>query len=687
MFCHKCGTEISSENANFCINCKEPLIKIPESVRVDGKSGVPQTKNADFDGMPSSVSIDFGDDDEALRISDPIDFLMNEEQTDQSALPEIKHEKPEFETATDKNIEQQNDKKPDLIAIEGNSGSEMAVDDFKNESAGKNDMPEQKQEKEIPPLLTNFVKDDPNDGENIRATSKIKLDNISKLNKPKPKAESSTTNVKNAKSVSNSTNLDIKKIKQSNGVVYLSGNSFTFAGGTRILPGDCVQVGDKSFEVKSKPKNNTNLYGMIGSVAAAILITLFYLGAFNGAPDGSLVGIVIGGPDDRPLSDQEVRLLEINKTVKTNNAGFFIFNNVPTGIYTVEYIQDERKIGEERITVLGDKVSTIKLSESEPEPVSNIKQAPIKTRPAQTAINPIKSETRKTPKKNDPGILKLSLKPSGVRAYLDGKPLGVGTKTYRVRPGKYILSLKKKGHKTQSKKITVKSEKKLSYSFNLKKSNKASKKKTNGEIAYKNETDGNYDEALRYYDKMLIKNNRDLSALLGKARCYKAQNLTDKAITNYMRAANIASEKGNYDSQYDALTGIIEARPNTFTAYNSRGDLLYSMGDYDRAAKDFRKIIELDRRNLKTYYKLGVSYFKGEKYSDAIAAFRAAEELHFADPKAQVFLAKTYFAMNDKKNAKKSYEKFKELANYSTELEYNNDPEWKKVLTFLNVNN
>ncbi len=39
--------------------------------------------------------------------------------------------------------------------------------------------------------------------------------------------------------------------------------------------------------------------------------------------------------------------------------------------------------------------------------------------------------------------------------------------------------------------------------------------------------------------------------------------------------------------------------------------------------------------------------------------------------------------MKAKKNAKKSFEKFKELASYSTRLEYKRDPEWQKVLAAL----
>ena len=125
--------------------------------------------------------------------------------------------------------------------------------------------------------------------------------------------------------------------------------------------------------------------------------------------------------------------------------------------------------------------------------------------------------------------------------------------------------------------------------------------------------------------------------------------------------------------------------PKNFTIYLSRGDLMYSSGDYARAADDYGKVITLDKRNLKVYYKLGNSYYKDGKYTDALQAFKGAEEVNFADPKAQYYLALTYHALDDKKNTKKSYEKFKELASYSTSIEFEKDPEWKKVLEYLEV--
>lgn len=211
--------------------------------------------------------------------------------------------------------------------------------------------------------------------------------------------------------------------------------------------------------------------------------------------------------------------------------------------------------------------------------------------------------------------------------------------------------------------------------------------KSPGQLALEDEAAGRYGEALNYYNGVLRNKPKDLSALLGKARCLQSQNQEEEAIKYFMQAAKVASDKGDNNGQYQALSGIIEMKPNNYTIYDARGDLLYTMKDYSGAARDFSKVVSLDRFNLKAYYKLGDSYYNNKEYARALDAFKGAEELNFGDPKSYACLAKAYCALDDKKNTKKSYEKFKEVASYSTSLEYTEDPGWKKVLEYLGYEN
>lgn len=726
MFCHKCGAEILSDDASFCTNCREPLLKIQQPSNKEPQN--PEPTDANRESCPSSVNLEFGDDDEALKMSDPIDFLM-QESAEEEPPPESRPN-----TGSTDRIDTGNEESMNTQI--GGAGAGLSLDTDSTEKTQSQSTvstiqqkPEEKEipaplttppkseekevspslttppkfeEKEVPPPftappkpkgeevpppLTLPPKPDFNQGENIVATSKIKVEKETKPENQDMKFGSGTAKLQDIRPSSDPGGLDISKIKKSSRIAFLSGNSLTLSGGPKLSVGDEITVGENSYEVRLRPKDKNSLYALIGSSVLAIFITLYFLGAFSTSPYGGLVGVVIG-PNDRPLSDQEVRIKETGDKNITNNAGFFIFDDLRVGIYTVQYVIEDEVVGEERITVLGDKISTIKLSESGMEPISSIETPPSKSRASPVMEKKTESSNvaSSTANKNDPGVVKLRLKPEGVRAYLDNKPMGVGSNSYRVRPGRYLLAVKKTGYRTQTKNITVKSGKTNSYSFTLTKISSPTRK-TDNEIAHENEVAGNYIEAQKYYEKTLSKNPDNIQALLGKGRCLKNQYRNEDAVSSFIKAGKVAADKGDTESQYAALTGIIEMNPNNYTLYLNRGDLLFSKGDYSRAAEDFRKVITLDKRNLKAYYKLGNSYYKSSRYYDALDAYKGAEELNFADPKAQYYLAITYHALDDHKNTKKSYEKFKELASYSTAIEFEKEPEWEKVLEYLGVEN
>jgi len=236
-------------------------------------------------------------------------------------------------------------------------------------------LPEKPRKKEMPPVLEVPRPEDPNKGENIIATAKIKVDEPKKDDDPYTKFGSSASKSESAKKANDPTNLDIAKIKRSSGVAYLTGTSVSFAGGPRISAGDKIQVGENSYEVRVKPKNKNELYFLIGSVVLALFITFYFLGTFSSSSNGSLVGTVIDS-NSRPLPNQTVRVKETGDKFVTNSAGFFIFDNIPEGIYTVQYLDDDEIVGEERITVLSNKTSTLRLARNGSRRISSVQPEP-----------------------------------------------------------------------------------------------------------------------------------------------------------------------------------------------------------------------------------------------------------------------------------------------------------------------
>ena len=672
MYCEKCGTENHFEGATFCKNCHHSLQPKPVAASNE-QPGSHDSTDLNLKGQATEEKPRDDVEDDRIDMADPIDFIMGNGSYDKSAVPkndlgeEIKPKHIQSDPTA------YGDGELKFSVSEAESGATVTLETLGSIIGGgiqdAEDEPAVEKNEEASP---EDHKENPPDDEDMTATQKIRLQNLKE--KITPAIEEKPVEPEETES----SPPDLPLVARSKGIILLSGETLILTGGSKVFPGDEVQIGDQLYEVRTKLKDNRKLIWAIAGGVAIILALMIFLSGFSGGQNGQIVGMAFEDASGTPLSKQRITIVELNRTVQTNQAGFFVFDDLPSGLYTIQYQKDGAPIAEERVAVLEDKITTVTINKSRP-----ITSIPIKPK------NPGKenSAVAKSDSRTERGTLKLALSPKGARAYLDDKPLGVGSDSYKVRPGQYVLSVKKKGYETKSKQITVKSGKSLSYKFGLARGTSTSKKKSNGELAYESEIAGNYHEALRYYDKTLQKNPRDLAALLGKGRSFKAQGQLDQSTSYFMKAARIAGAKGDVATQIEALTGLIDARPNTFTAYYSRGDLFFSQEDYDLAAQDYEKVIQIDHRNLGAYYKLGNSYYRTGAYGDALAAFKEAEELNFADPKAQVCLAKTYLAMDDRKNMKKSYETFDELANYSAQLEFKNDPEWQKVLGALNVDN
>ena len=468
-------------------------------------------------------------------------------------------------------------------------------------------------------------------------------------------------------------------LKQSPKVIYLSGKNLKLIGGTKVSPGDEITINDKTFVVKDKPGPGMLFYAGIGAVAVVLFISLLIFGSGPSQGKGQLVGTIINPVNGKTIAGLPVNISEINRQVVTNQAGFFAFDDVPSGIYTLNFKTSDNRPLQERVTILKNSITTIALKEAPaetapPPPMANA------TKPA------VESNKESQPKTAGQGLLRLTITPNNASAYIDGRPIGIGSHAYKLSPGDYTLTISKTGYAEKSQGITIEPDRVLSLKVTLSEESQASSPgKSESGLAYEQETAGNYNEALRHYDLAFQRNPHDATAVLGKARCYRAEQMTDNAMASYLLAAHLAADKNDINSEIAAFTGVIEIKPNTYTAYSSRGDLLYTQGQYNKAADDFSKVIELDNRNLTAYYKLGNSYYYSKEYQAAVKTFLAAQELNFADPKAEAYLAKTYLAMGDKKNSKKAYERFKELATYPTRLEFKRDPEWQNVLTALGV--
>ncbi len=447
-------------------------------------------------------------------------------------------------------------------------------------------------------------------------------------------------------------------------VAFFEGNSVRFSG-VKLSNGDRIILNEKEFELIHKKTNKKPLYSLI----AGALLIFFAASAYlmtRTPTDGRIVGTARDQLTGQILPSVNVTIKELGRTAQVNQAGFFVFEKIPEGIYTIECAAFGYQPISDRLTVLKNKTSTTNLIFRRPE------NEPTADNSAPGQQSNSTSETKTLP-------LRLSATPSEAKIYVDGRLVGTGTADTRLPSGRHKISIKYAGYKEYSQTFELAETGPKSLNIMLEKLPAAAPPKSDLEIAADLESQSNFDKALEKYQAILRKNPNDVSALLGQARCYRAVGNTEYALSSYLKASKSASDKGDTDKQLIALGGVLQINPNYLTALYSRGNIYFNRGDYAAAIADFSKVINIDPRHLNAHYKLAESYHKSGNFASALEAYEQTLKINFADAKPYAYMAEIYLAMGDIKNTRKYFDKFEKGADISTKNKFASDPEWLKV--------
>jgi tetratricopeptide (TPR) repeat protein len=475
------------------------------------------------------------------------------------------------------------------------------------------------------------------------------------------------------KSAISAESIKMSPLAQSRGVAYVSGNSIQFSGGLKPQPGMEISIDNKIYDLKEKQSRNMLLYAGVGAAILVILIIFGVLLNSGAAGDGQIVGMLNYPHNEGPVKGAIITVKELNRSVETNYAGFFVFDQIPPDIYTVIVNQEGVGILSEKMPVLNNKTSTLSFTLPSAEEITEQQNGGRDTRALKQEPGPSIDRY---------GFMKLTLSPSKAAVYLDGKYIGKGSQTFKVPEGKHKVTAKYGSYKETTKNVSIAYDQIKSYTFQLqqiKRSAGKNRAKSNEELATELEEQGRYSEALKYYDKILAGDDNNIEALIGQARCHKAGGDSKQALASFLKASQVAKTKNDTPSQLSALTGVIEINPNYLTARYSRGLIYMDQGEHYRAAQDFAKVIEIDKRNLNAYYMLGEAYYRAQNYPAALEAYQNVQSLNFADVKPFAYMAMIYMKMDDRKNMKKCYEKFDESADMTTKIKFDSEPEWKEV--------
>ncbi len=148
------------------------------------------------------------------------------------------------------------------------------------------------------------------------------------------------------------------------------------------------------------------------------------------------------------------------------------------------------------------------------------------------------------------------------------------------------IELKEEVYKKTESKVLQKSSKAFEEFLNL-------GKKGDGFLAAEN-----YEKALEYYDKALLKNKEDKYLLTNKGIALFKLGFIGKAV--------------------DLFKELVKKDPYFSPAYYNLGDIYYSIGDLESAIKSYEDALELDSQDLRSSINLAVVYVKSGFYNKAL---------------------------------------------------------------------
>lgn len=125
---------------------------------------------------------------------------------------------------------------------------------------------------------------------------------------------------------------------------------------------------------------------------------------------------------------------------------------------------------------------------------------------------------------------------------------------------------------------------------------------------------GNYEEAIKVYDKAIENNSQNSEAWYNKGLCL--------------------AELGNYEEAIKAFDKAIEITPQNTDALDNKGYYLECLGNYEEAIKAFDKAIEINSQNSYAWCNKGLCLGYLGNYEEAVKAFDKAIDINSQDSKA-----------------------------------------------------
>jgi len=167
---------------------------------------------------------------------------------------------------------------------------------------------------------------------------------------------------------------------------------------------------------------------------------------------------------------------------------------------------------------------------------------------------------------------------------------------------------------------------------------------------------GKYDEAIKIYEELKVKDSGNPEVFNNLAVAYIEKGRYQDAIVDSKRAIDLLGDTGQAYAQ-----GFQERNELLSYAYKNLGNAYNGLGDFDNAATALKRSTTIAPANAAAYFNLGVTLYNAKRFSEAVVAYREVLKLRPSLAQAHYNLGLTYVAINDQKSALEQYEALKTI--------------------------
>lgn len=166
-------------------------------------------------------------------------------------------------------------------------------------------------------------------------------------------------------------------------------------------------------------------------------------------------------------------------------------------------------------------------------------------------------------------------------------------------------------------------------------------KKRKGRLIQKGDdylSEGNYDQALEFYDQAISEENQPALAFFKKGKIFLEKNSLEKAKEAFQDSLDLDPENpeawahlgdiyrkiGEKDRAVETYDKALDYDEDHLGAWRGKGKALYELGMYDEALLSFERILEIEPKECEAWNDKGLCHLEKGEYKEALDCFNSA---------------------------------------------------------------